>query len=622
MLAAAARHPAAPALLAADGTAVPYSWLAEQVGTLTARLTADGVQAGSVVAVEAARGPWLPVALLAVWRTGAVAALLDGTLPALRLAACSRPAAPAARTAAAHRRGPGPGAAGRRHDAPYAARREPCAVHLRHLRHAVRGGGAARGTGGRAGLVRGGLRRAEHRPHGAAGGPGTRPGAARPVRAAEPGRIGRAAAGRRGGPAGRAAGAAAQPRGDPAACHPALLELLVAGHTERPGLRLDALRLVMSGGAPLTTGLVRRLRGLTQAAVVNAYGATETPQIAAHHLVAHRYGPVAAPGPDETTVPVGAGAAGSRAVVLAPDGSPAGIGQRGEILIRGALLARGYLDGSGPQQRFVADPGGVPHAGAYRTGDLGRLDPAGRVHVEGRMDRQVSVNGYRVGLEEVEGAALRHPDVLRAAAALTEDGRLAVWVVARPGSTLTEAALRRQLSALLPPLAVPSLIVPADGLRVDANHKVVVDPATPATPIAPIAPAAKNDTADPARPPLAAGSAAAVLAAQLRALTGRDIDPDENFFDIGLNSMTLLRLHESLRHALPDQPAITGLTVTDLFTHPSPRALLRFLSDRSTGDEAARHRRTGVSIADLNNAGERRRAIRRRIHHEGRSTHE
>ncbi|MEU9036335.1 condensation domain-containing protein [Streptomyces sp. NPDC048352] len=637
VLATAARRPTAPALLAADGTTVPYGRLAQQVETLAARLTADGVRRDTVVAIEAARGAWLPVALLAVWRAGAVAALLDGTLPAMRRAACHELVRPL-RTLRLHTAPDEP---------PHLLPGDPRPRTLPGASHVL----FTSGTSGTPSAVT--------VPHGALEAALDWYAAAYDVRSTDRTAL-LAGLGHdpvlrdlfvplsRGGTVvlppdglpGRPGGLLDLLHGRAVTllhATPALLEMLAAAHAERPALRLDALRLVMSGGAPLTAGLARRLRTVTRAAVVNAYGATETPQIASAHLVARLFAPVPADVPDGTALPVGAGAAGFRPVVLAPDGTPAGIGQRGEILLRGSRLALGYLDDSGPHERFVPDPGGAPYARAYRTGDLGRLDPRGQVHVDGRADRQVAVNGYRIGLEEVESAAHRHPGIVRAAAALADDGRLVLRAVARPGHPLTEAALRRQLAALLPPLAVPSLIVLTDGLRVDANHKVVADAARTASPgrgegPSPDLPSPDRPAPAGAPPPPAAGPehdrdtgwgtdagpAAAVLTARLRDLTGRDVDPDENFFDTGLNSMTLLRLYESLRTELPGP-----LSITDLFTHASPRALLRFLSDRATEDGGrTRHRPTGVSRTDLHNAGERRRAIRRRIHHEGRSTHE
>ncbi|MFF7635948.1 condensation domain-containing protein [Kitasatospora sp. NPDC008050] len=606
----AARRPQAPALLAADGTALGYRWLAEQVDALTERLRAEGVRPQNVVAVEAVRGPWLPVALLAAWQLGAAPALLDAALPELRLAACRevlRPARILRLSATAHRPPELLAGDGR-------PRTLPGASHVLFTS----------GTSGRPAAVvvpRGVLESALARYD-----------EAYTVRSADrtallsglghdpvlrdlfvPLRAGGTVVLPPEGALTRPAELLDLLHGRAVSllhATPALLELLTAAHAERPTLRLDTLRLVVSGGAPLTGGQVRRLAALTRAAVVNAYGATETPQIAAAHLVAARFAPLPAGLADEAVLPVGSGVAGSRLVVVTPGGAPAGIGQRGEILVRGRLLAAGYLDGSGPARRFGPDPGAEPGAGAYRTGDLGRLDACGLVHVDGRADRQVSVNGYRVGPEEVESAARRHPGILRAAAAPTTDGRLALWAVPRAGAMLTEAALRRHLSAWLPPLAVPSVLTLATELAVDANHKVVVPATAP--------PAGPEPQAPPVPVPCrtghrgAGGEVPALLAERLRALTGREVGPDENFFDIGLDSVTLLRLHESLRRELP-----VPLTVTDLFTHPSSRALLRFLSDQGTADQRVPHRPTGATAADLHNAGDRRRAIRRRIHHEG-----
>ncbi|MDG4829276.1 AMP-binding protein [Solwaraspora sp. WMMD1047] len=239
---------------------------------------------------------------------------------------------------------------------------------------------------------------------------------------------------------------------------PALLEVALAG---RPG-RLDHLRLVVSGGAPLTVGLVRRLRAVTDSVVVNAYGATETPQIAACSIL----GRAVAPDPalsDATTLGVGQGVAGAELLLMA-----------GEVVVRSRYLALGYVDPGARADRFIHDPLAEPGYRAYRTGD--RAVPSDRAdgpRITGRLDRQISVNGLRIAPEEVEAAALGHPAVQQAHVA-PYDGPAGTLVglsvvLSEP---VEPGVLRAYLRERLPGGAVPVMISILESLALDHNHKV------------------------------------------------------------------------------------------------------------------------------------------------------
>ncbi|HET8680536.1 MAG TPA: non-ribosomal peptide synthetase, partial [Micromonosporaceae bacterium] len=362
---------------------------------------------------------------------------------------------------------------------------------------------------------------------------------------------------------------------------PALLGLLVAGGSgspAQPAAGLADLRLVVCGGAPLTARLVRALRRLTPARVVNAYGTTETPQVASCQVAAGAGEPVPASVPDRATLPVGSGAGGAELVVVDAAGAPAGVGQLGEVVVCSPHLALGYAGDTGDAGRFVPDPGGRPGYRAYRTGDLGRRDPWGGVHLDGRLDRQVLVDGFRVAPEQVEAAALGLPYVEDALVTLrpTPAGEvLALQVVAAATAGQPSAGdVRARLRAVLPPYAVPADIRVVPRLGTDHNHKVA---------------AAPDDLTSPPR--LSGGlggsdgdgapdTVVAELSRLVREVIGRDLPQHENFLDGGLSSVGLVRLH-----ALLSQRLAVDLPVTALFAHPNLAALARFLAHRGAGED-------------------------------------
>jgi acyl-CoA synthetase (AMP-forming)/AMP-acid ligase II len=261
---------------------------------------------------------------------------------------------------------------------------------------------------------------------------------------------------------------------------PPLLEVLLAGAAGSAGASpgLEALTLVVSGGAALRLGLVRRLRELTGARVVNGYGTTETPQLVSYDVVSSRPEVADTGVPDRDVLGVGTGVAGTELLLL-PRDHDGTAGRGGEVVVCSPYLALGYAGGSGRPERFIADPRGRPGMRAFRTGDLAVRTSDGGLRVMGRIDREVSVNGFRVALEEIEQVALAHAPVAQAYAGLVTgpaDDYLALSVVPDGNGAVEPAQLRRLLGSHLPAHAVPRRIAVVDSPPLGHNHKVTAGP--------------------------------------------------------------------------------------------------------------------------------------------------
>lgn len=103
------------------------------------------------------------------------------------------------------------------------------------------------------------------------------------------------------------------------------------------------------------------------------------------------------------------------------------IGCRGELLIEGPLLGRGYLDPEKTRQAWIYNPGWTQSIGEledrptntrkdrlfYRSGDMVRLNSDGSLRSAGRKDNQVKVHGQRVEVGEVEHHLLSTGEILR-----------------------------------------------------------------------------------------------------------------------------------------------------------------------------------------------------------------
>jgi long-chain acyl-CoA synthetase len=199
------------------------------------------------------------------------------------------------------------------------------------------------------------------------------------------------------------------------------------------------LRSAYSAGAPLPLAVFEKFYDRFSIKIAQLYGASEIGSVAFNRI-----------SDDFEPSSVGAPMRGVSVRILNPDDSNQSLptGEQGMVAIRASSMFSGYLRGNAE----MID-------GHFLTGDLGRVDDAGRLYITGRLKSLIDVGGLKVNPLEVEAVLQKHPAV----------GSCVVIPVAQ-----SETVFR--LKAVVTPRD-PSVAIPIDELRTLArehlsSHKV------------------------------------------------------------------------------------------------------------------------------------------------------
>ncbi|WP_171016088.1 AMP-binding protein [Ramlibacter sp. 2FC] len=177
---------------------------------------------------------------------------------------------------------------------------------------------------------------------------------------------------------------------------PTLLYQLV-GEQERAPRKLAALHSITYGAAPMPVEKIRQAQAVLGNRIDVTYGQTEASQCLTgatrEELADERYiGTVGRAGP---LVQV---------QVMDPQGRILQPGEIGEVVARGDLLMKGYLDNDEMTARTIVD-------GWLHTGDTGSFDQDGFLTIRGRLKEMIISGGFNVYPADVEGVLSRHPGV-------------------------------------------------------------------------------------------------------------------------------------------------------------------------------------------------------------------
>jgi fatty-acyl-CoA synthase len=236
-----------------------------------------------------------------------------------------------------------------------------------------------------------------------------------------------------------------------------LQRMMELGEDQVRARDLSALRIILSSGSAISADLVRRSMAAFGPVIYNMYGSTEVAEAT-----------IATPADlqiDPTTV--GSAVRGTVLRILDEYGREVPAGTTGRIFVGNAAQFDGYT-GGGDKERI---------AGLMSSGDVGHLDAAGRLYIDGRDDEMIVSGGENVFPAEIENLLAGHAAIADVAAIGVEDEkfgqRLRAFVVLRPGHELTEEQIKEYVRENLARYKVPREVVFLEELPRNPTGKVL-----------------------------------------------------------------------------------------------------------------------------------------------------
>jgi acyl-CoA synthetase (AMP-forming)/AMP-acid ligase II len=188
---------------------------------------------------------------------------------------------------------------------------------------------------------------------------------------------------------------------------------------------LSSLRTIMSAAAPLGAELAAEASARIKCDVVQGYGMTELGPLS-HVTPVREF----RPGTCGTTVP------NTQTRIVDPDtGLNLGIGERGEVWVRGPQVMKGYLNNQAATDAMIDKDGWL------RTGDIGIIDQHGHLTIVDRLKELIKYKGFQIAPAELEALIITHPKVADVAVIGIPDAEAGevprAFIVSRKGTIVT-----------------------------------------------------------------------------------------------------------------------------------------------------------------------------------------
>lgn len=335
---------------------------------------------------------------------------------------------------------------------------------------------------------------------------------------------------------------------------------------------LSQIKMLLIGGEKLENALYKRLRKVYKNKIFNMYGPSETTIWSAVKEIVTEDITVGRPIHNTSFYIMDAGCK------LRP------LGCAGELYIGGRGLARGYINNKElTEERFVISPYDSQEK-IYRTGDMARWNVDGDIELIGRNDNQVKLNGHRIELGGIETVLMEYAGIQRAAVLKWEEesgSYLCAYVTGKADIDLL--AVKQFLKTRLPPYMIPKFFLSLAKMPLTANEKV--DKKRLPKP-------GSRKTSATVKKEASGDIEKRILAVWEEVLGTEQIGLDDNFFDIGGDSVLLVKLQAKLKKEFGWE-----ISIADFFENSTIIKLAGLLSTKPGSHQEGFTGRVCVSAA-------------------------
>lgn len=314
--------------------------------------------------------------------------------------------------------------------------------------------------------------------------------------------------------------------------------------------KFSKVKTLLIGGEAFPSSLLTKLLDLSNINIFNVYGPTETTIWSTVEKIT------------DLQITIGRPIANTKIYILDKNKQCVGVGEVGEIYIAGDGVARGYCNNKKlTDEKFTENP----YTGEimYATGDLGKWNCAGKIECLGRIDFQVKIRGYRIELDEIEQQIRKYKGVESTVVIDCSDKDENKYLCAYVTGKIEDFhGLKKHLEMQLPEYMIPSFFMKLDKMPLNNNGKINRKMLPKPT----IQKAKKVER-------ILSSTALKIENVWKKVLNLSEIDADEDFFDLGGNSLLAIKAD-----LLFEQEKIK-ITGQNIYQYRTIRRLAEFLDN-------------------------------------------